>query len=201
MSSDFDIYRIESELSSDKPKILTVLKRAVRDIFQVPLIGWAPPANYDPQKQFFFRSPDFLCGVHVFYQELTHADLDDLVAAIHQYTDSLKDRLHVLIFFPGLSKGVAQSICSHKAFPRLFARGSIRFLEFFFLQSKSRQGIALRELSPGWGSEAGKKTGYEQTPISPPATSYPLAKYARLSRSELAELVELGLELKKIETR
>ena len=201
MPNEFKTYLVEAS-TGDHKRILLAIKRASRDLFPTPLMNWVPFFPYNAEAEFFLKGMQNIFWGRIFYDTLSHADLDKLNESMTRLIQQVKERISLFIFFPSMGKGVQSCleklIKDSQSLPSLVKQ---RFFEYCFLRGQDQQGgLALKELIPtGLPAMAYPSIPIRQNFTLPPSGGH-FYKQNRLTRSELTELMELSVALKKADS-
>lgn len=181
-----NIYFFDHGIEKNRAEILKSLRHAIQDQMPGAEIDAVLSLAYDRDNQFFLRSSSGIIWGRVFYETLSHANIQTLRKEIDHLLQTFRQKLLLYVFSPSIFSEVSRLI---EKLP-----GAPAFFEYSFLGSAHGRALALREriFSPG------KKEVSTPPVSSPKPEAYRFFKHARLTRDELADLIELGLELKKL---
>lgn len=192
-----NLYLIEKDADKNRIEIFEAVRRGLQDLYP----GSTPESHLtyetDRESAFFLRCTDRRLWGKVFYESLSHGALEALTFEI----ESLPRPLQTFLFFPSLARGVPECLAEIPGRPFFF--------EYCFLRpSKAGQeeggGLALRQWFSAHEEKAPdiSKTRVSVLPKKTDSVTarevYHFYKQARLSREEFSELLEMGLDLKKL---
>lgn len=169
--------------------LLDALRQAIRDRFKIHHFDSVFSLNYDRDDQFYFKTPDSIYWVRILMKPLTYQEALKLDREFEGISARFQTRICPVIFCPSIESG-AGILAAFKIRPHCF--------EFTLLKSDSGTSLALKDLTL-------------DTAVCPIPPSSSISKYDRLSsldgverrppllsRSEIAELLEISLEAKRL---
>ena len=170
--------------------LLDALRQAVRERFKIHHTDSVFSLNYDREDQFYFKTPEMIYWGRVVMTPLTYQEALKLEREFETVRARFQTRLCPVIFCPSLQSG-AGILAAFKIRPYCF--------EYTLLKSESGTSLALKDInlddpirsavppSPFVGKYK------PSTPVEGQNSRPPL-----LSRSEIAELLEISLESKRL---
>jgi hypothetical protein len=182
-----DVYFVKKNEEKSRTEVLVALKQALRERLPYAEVDPIFSLTYDNENQFFLKGAGELIWGRVFHQPFCQRYGEMVHKELARLTQSFKQKIRATLFFPNLISGMEQL--------EKLPSGSSAF-EYCIMQSQTGNALALRSfLSPK--VEAPIKEELEE--IKPKASvpeGYRFFRHAQLSREELTELIEIGLELK-----
>ncbi len=159
------------------------LRRAVKETIQKKF----PQANedpvfslaYDQAHQLFLKGAMSIYWGRIFTHKISLSDVYKLEQEIEHLAQTFSQGVHPCIFFPHAESAVVESLRQLRPSPMMY--------EYYALESESGKNLAIRPVHQEF---------YEKSEMEP----YSYYRQSRLTRDELAELIDLSCSLKKIET-
>lgn len=168
----------------------TAIQDSLKRLLEKQFVGFKTDSlfslSYDRNDQFFLRSPHAILWGKVYFEPFSDNDVELLGFELKRLEQILKQRIHAHIFFNewSMKKGDV-------AYPYA------DYFRYRFIQSEAEKAMLIEKVLP---------LGLEFQPdkaihLFGPAVSdkYRFAKSSQLTREELAELIDLNLELKRPE--
>lgn len=198
-------YLIEKETEMNRGEIVHAVRRSLQDLYPGSVPASGPVSEPTREDTFLLRFGNRQLWGKVFFEPLSYAGLESLTAEIESFAKPLR----IFIFFPSLVKGISGCLADIPGRPHFF--------EYCFLRSPKQDprgegGLALQQ----WPSDDDGKTASPPSAMtaSPPRLdtsiwlknddspqpreTFRFYRHARLTREELAELMEIGLDLRKL---
>lgn len=168
--------------------LLDALRQAVRERFKIHHSDPVFSMNYDREDQFYFKTPETIYWGRVLMTPLTYQDALRLEREFESLSARYQTRLVPIIFCPSVQSGTG-ILAAFKTRPYCF--------EFTLLKSESGTSLALKDMT------------FEEPAVQPvskaDSSRYKLSQPQNtetrpplLSRSEIAELLEMSLDFKKL---
>ncbi len=159
--------------------VVESLKKAVLEYEHIDDYDRVFALSYDREDQFFIKTGEFIVWSRVFNTPAGHQDLSELAKEIQRLQSTFNLPLRIFAFFQELTSGHGLL----KALP-----GNPRCFQYSFLSSESGSALALKDLC-----QAAPK-------VLPPAPEgfQVQSTLPRLSRSEISELIEISLGIRKL---
>lgn len=165
--------------------LLDALKQAVRERFKIHHVDPVFSMNYDREDQFYLKTPEMIYWGRVFMTPLNYQETLKLEREFETVSGRFQTRVCPVIFCPSLQSG-SGILFAFKTRPYCF--------EFTLLKSETGTSLALKDVS----------LEDVTVQVSPPAGALkmnPQVSASRpplLSRSEIAELLEISLDAKRL---
>ena len=166
--------------------VLQALKQATLEHEEISDYDPVFSLSYDKEDQFFIKTADRIVWARVFPQSASYREISSLGREIQKLLDSFQSPVRPYLFFQEISSGHGLL----KALP-----GQPQCFEFSFVKTEQGTALVLKDFHPSFR-------------VAPPPALAPEAQdastagsVARLSRSEISELIELSLELKHLKDR
>lgn len=169
--------------------VLDALRQALRERFKIHHADQVFSLNYDREDQFFLKTPDMIYWAKIHMAPLTYQDALKFEREFEGIRSRFQTQMTPVLFCASLQSGIG-ILAGFKVKPYCF--------EFSLLKSDSGTSLALKDLSfedvsvrvtPPEGGAG--KSQFDSTGAS--ETRPPL-----LSRSEIAELLEISLQSKRL---
>jgi hypothetical protein len=179
------IYFPVQEREGNRTQILQALKRLV----EKQISGFKTDAlvslSNDRNDQFFLKSPHAVLWGRVYFEPFSENDVELLGFELKRLQQILKQRIHAHIFFSewDMKKGGEEYPCAD-------------YFRYRFIQAEAEKALLVEKVLP-LGREFQPDKGSPAFDTS--SEKYHFAKASQLSREELAELIDLNLELKRRE--
>jgi hypothetical protein len=167
---------------------MEALKQAVLEHENIQEFDTVFSLSYDREDQFFIKTPEAICWGRVFGSAAGYREVTDLAREIQRLSSTFNLEVKPFIFFQDLTSGHGLL----KALP-----GRPRCYEYSFLRSGSGSALALKDLSQMSAKVLPPTVSAEGNSMMPAETSRVSSSY-RLSRSEINELIEISLQLKRM---
>ena len=137
------------------------------------------------QDQFFLNGPDTILWGRVYFKPFSEKDAELLETELQYLEQTLKQPIQPHIFF-----------LSGQRDPASFEKGpAADYFHYHFIQSGGEIAMVVEKIPfPGRESESAKPLDFSEEPGE---LSYRFSRQSQLSREELAELIDLSLELKR----
>ncbi len=169
--------------------LLDALRQAVRERFKIHHTDPVFSLNYDREDQFYLKSPETIYWGRLLMMPLTYQNALQLDREFESISGRFQTRLCPVIFCPAVQSGIG-ILAAFKIRPSCF--------EYTLLKSASGTSLALRDIpleeeGPNSVSSSLPVEKYKQSSSAEGQTRPPL-----LSRSEIAELLEISLEAKRL---
>jgi hypothetical protein len=180
------IYFPVQDALKGRAEIRDALKRLVEKQFSGFKTDSLSSFSYDRTDQFFVKSPHAVLWGRVYFEPFSDNDVELLGFELKRLEQILKQRLHAHIFFTewNMKKGDVEYPCAD-------------YFHYRFIQSEAEKSLLIEKVLPA-GLEFRPDKAVNLFGTSNP-DKYHFAKSSQLSREELAELIDLNLELKNPE--
>lgn len=177
------VYFPNQEGEQNRAEILNILKARVEKLFSGFKTESLLSLSSDGHDQFFLKSPHAILWGKVYFEAFTDNDSELLALELKRLQQVLKQRVHAHVFFREAE--FKKGSCGYP---------SADYFRYQFIQADDEKALLVEKVSPG-----GVEFELENTLSlfeSPSLEKYRFAKSSQLSREELAELIDLNLELK-----
>ena len=173
-------YFIKALPNHDSRTVFEALKHAVLEAEGIQEFDPVFSLSYDRADQFYLKTPDAIVWGRIFNSPAGYREVSALSREMQKLLSTFQLPLLPYVFFQELSSGHGLL----KALP-----GETKCFEFSFLRSENGAALALKDLH------------HHSPKVMPPAPEPVQTSPAfRLSRSEISELMELSLELKRLKS-
>lgn len=178
------IYFPIQDASHGRAEIRDALKRLLEKQFSGFKTDSLFSLSYDRNDQFFLKGPHAILWGRVYFEPFSDNDVELLGFEQKRLEQILKQRLHAHIFFNdwNMKKGDVEYPCAD-------------YFRYRFIQSEAEKSLLVEKVLPSGLEFRPDKALHSFAPGS--SEKYHFAKSAQLSREELAELIDLNLELKR----
>lgn len=179
-----NIYFPIHEPEINRPQILQALKSLVeKQMFGLKTDSLVS-LSHNRNDQFFFKTPHAMLWGRVYFEPFSENDVELLGFELKRLQQVLKQRIHAHIFF---SEWEMRNGGEEYPFADYF--------RYRFIQAETEKAILVEKVLP---SGRDFKPDREDVELqTPPLEKYHFAKSSQLTREELAELIDLNLELKR----
>lgn len=168
--------------------LLDALRQAVRERFKIHHVDPVFSLNYDREDQFYFKTPEMIYWARVLMTPLTYQEAIKLEREFESVSARFQKRVWPVIFCPVLQSG-GGILGAFKIRPHCF--------EFTLLKSETGTSLALKDITfEGPAVYPSPKADAPRYKLNPPENTEMLPPL--LSRSEIAELLEISLDFKKL---
>ena len=138
------------------------------------------------QDQFFLNGPDAILWGRVYFKPFSEKDAELLEVELRYLKQILNRRIDAHVFSPAASEGSSAS----------FDKGpKVDYFCYRFIQSAGEIAMVVEKIPfAPWKNEPAKSLDFSEEPGD---SRYRFSRQSQLSREELAELIDLSLELKR----
>lgn len=165
--------------------LLEALRHAVIEREMIQEYDTVFALSYDREDQFFVKTSETIYWGRLFTASAGYKDVTELSREMQKLMQTFNLPVKSFVFFPELVSGHGLL----KALP-----GKPSCYEFSFLRSEAGSALALKELHVS-AARVQPPADQAEAPLPPAPRS---AASMRLSRSEIAELMDLSLQLKRL---
>lgn len=182
-----NFYLVENQQTRFCSETADFLRKALQELY--PDAVERSCLGFDPaqEDQILLVRGAGLIWAKIFFDSVTHADLDALQKEIDQLPQKFYGKIHCHILFPACNKGVLDSL--------LNLRGKPAILEYFFIQRRDERDLVLREHRNSYSGETRTLKIYPPCDSNP--SGYRFFKQARLSHCEIEEFIAFDLDLQR----
>lgn len=180
------IYFPVQELQHPRTLILQILKQLIEKQFAGFKTDSLFSLSYDRKDQFFFKGPHAILWGKVYFEPFANDAIELLRFELGRLQQTLKQRIHAHIFFTDgeIKKEGVGYPCAD-------------YFRYRFIQSETEKSMLIEKVLPSGMDFRPDRARSLWSPVAP--GPYPFSKSFSLSREELAELIDLNLELKRHE--
>lgn len=172
------IYFISENSEGHEEELRRAARAAIQRQFPQAVEDPVFALAYDQEGQVFLKGPQGIFWGRIFNHKLSLSDVYRVEQEVDRLSKNFSQGIQPCFFFPQTDASVLSSLTQLRPYPAMF--------EYYLLESESGKSLAVKPIQ----QSAGERVSSEP---------YSFYRNSRLTRDELAELIDLSCSLKKMD--